>query len=80
MLDESLCVIIMLNSELFSFCCTTNLLANDRFTNMPLVRIMIPKVLSLDEESFMLGEATIAENAVFKGVKCTSHTKAKGRK
>lgn len=48
MLKMSLCVVIMLTSDLFFFCCPINLLANDRFTNVPLVRIMIPKVFSLD--------------------------------
>lgn len=41
---------------------------------------MIPKILSLDVGSFILGEAGIAENAIFKGVKYTSHKKAEGRK
>lgn len=70
----------MLNLELFFFCCTINLLANDRFTNMALIRIMILKVFSLDVGSFILGEASIAENAVLKGVKDTSHKKAERRR
>lgn len=77
---ESLCVVIVLNSELFFFCSTINPLANDRFTNMPLVRIMILKVFRLEAGSFILGEASIAENVVLKGGKYTSHKKAEGRK
>lgn len=42
---------------------------------MALVRILILKVFSLDVGSFILGEASIAENAVLKGGKYTSHKK-----
>lgn len=42
---------------------------------MPLARIMIPKIFSLEVASFILEEASIAENTVFKGVKYTSHKK-----
>lgn len=47
---------------------------------MPCVRIMIPKVSSLDLWAVMLGEASIAENTISEGVKYTSHTKAEGKK
>lgn len=79
-INESPCVILMLNSELFFFCCPINLLANDGFTNMPLVIIMIPKVSSLDLYAILLEEASILENTGFERVKCTNYTKAEGRK
>lgn len=41
---------------------------------------MIPKVSSLDLWAIMLGEASIAENTGFEGVKYRSHAKAEGRK
>jgi len=46
--NKPLCFILTLTSELFFFCCPIHLLANDTFTNMPLVRITIAKVSSLD--------------------------------
>lgn len=78
--NESLCVILMLTSELFFFCCTINLLVNDRSTNMLFVRIMISEVPRLGLLTIMLGEASTDDNTVFKGVKNTSHTKSEGRK
>ena len=46
---------------------------------MPLVRITIAKVSSLDLWAIMLGGASIAENIGFEGVKYASHSKAERR-